>query len=92
MKINLKVRLRNKTFWLTAVPALITLIYAILALFNVVPSITEETVLRVVAAIFSVLTVLGVVVDPTTKGIGDSERAMGYERPFEDIEEDEANG
>ena len=92
MKLNLKVRLRNKTFWLTAVPALITLIYAILALFNVVPAITEETVLRVVAAIFSVLTVLGVFVDPTTKGIGDSERAMGYERPFEDIEEDGANG
>ena len=85
MKINLKVRLRNKTFWLTAVPALITLIYAILALFNIVPSITEETVLRVVAAIFSVLTVLGVFIDPTTKGIGDSERAMGYERPYEDI-------
>lgn len=92
MKLNLKVRLKNKTFWITAVPALITLIYAILALFDVVPAVAEETLMRVVAAIFSVLTVLGVIVDPTTKGIGDSERALGYDKPYEKPEEDGSDG
>lgn len=81
MKINWKVRLKNPTFWLTAIPALITLIYAVLALFGVVPSITKETVLDAFAAIMAALSTLGVFVDPTTKGIGDSERALNYNSP-----------
>lgn len=94
MKLNLKVRLKNKVFWITLVPALITVIYAVLSLFDVVPAIAEETAVKGFYAIISILTVLGVVIDPTTKGVGDSERAMGYERPFEDSAEDggEADG
>lgn len=81
MKINWKVRFRNPTFWLTAVPALITLIYAVLALFEVVPSVTKETVLDAFTAIVAALSTLGIIVDPTTKGVTDSVRAMGYTKP-----------
>ena len=82
MKINLKVRLKNKTFWLTVIPAILTVIYAVLGLLGKQPEFSQETVMKVITTILSVLTVLGVIVDPTTAGIGDSERAMGYLVPF----------
>lgn len=81
MKMNLKVRFKNPTFWLTVIPSLITLIYAILALFGVVPSITKEIILDVFMALMSALSTLGVFVDPTTPGVQDSTRAMFYNVP-----------
>lgn len=82
MKINFKVRLKNKTFWLTVIPAIITVVYAVLGLLDKQPEIAQETVVKVITTILSVLTVLGVIVDPTTEGLGDSDRAMGYLVPF----------
>ncbi|MBR0113418.1 MAG: phage holin [Clostridia bacterium] len=83
--MNIKVRIKNKTFWLTAVPALVTLIYCILGLFNIVPTISEATVVKILTTIISALTTLGVFVDPTTAGVKDSQRAMSYTKPFKDI-------
>jgi phi LC3 family holin len=83
--MNFKVRIKNKTFWLTAVPALVTLIYCILGLFDIVPTISEATIVKVLTTIISLLTTLGVFVDPTTAGIKDSQRAMSYLTPFKDI-------
>ena len=37
---------------------------------------------------FAVLVILGIVVDPTTDGLGDSERAMAYEEPWADKEKE----
>ncbi len=81
MKINWKVRLKNPTFWITVIPAIITVIYAVLALFDVVPNVAEETLVNGFMALMSVLATLGIVVDPTTKGISDSDRAMNYNEP-----------
>lgn len=81
MKINWKVRIKNPVFWLTVIPAVITLVYTILGAIGVVPSISEDTVVNIVTAIISALTTIGVLVDPTTKGMSDSERALGYEEP-----------
>ncbi len=92
MKINLKVRLKNKTFWLTVIPAIITVIYALLSLLDIVPAIAEETAVKGFYAIISILTVLGVVIDPTTKGLNDSDRAMSYDVPYEDPGGGEADG
>ena len=64
--MNFKVRLKNKTFWLTAVPAIVTLIYCILGLFDIVPTISEQTIVKVLTMIISLLTTLGVFGDPTT--------------------------
>ena len=82
--MNLKVRLRNKTFWLTAIPAAVTFIYTILSLFDIVPSISEAVLIKLATIIISALSVLGVLVDPTTAGVKDSLRAMTYLTPHRD--------
>ena len=81
MKINLKVRFKNLVFWLTVIPAAVTFIYTVLGAFGVVPAISEEMIVNIITALVSALTTLGVLVDPTTKGVGDSERALGYDEP-----------
>lgn len=84
MKINWKVRLKNPVFWLTVIPAIITFVYTVLGAVGVVPSLSEDVVVNIVTALISALTTVGVLVDPTTKGVGDSERAMGYDAPNDD--------
>lgn len=81
--INWKVRATNKTFWLALVPAFLLLIQAVAQVFNVSLDFTNlnKDLLNVVNALFVVLTILGVVADPTTKGIHDSERALTYDKP-----------
>lgn len=83
--INWKVRVKNKTFWIALIPAVLILIQVVLALFGVTVDITniQEKLLAVVNAAFVVLAVLGIVVDPTTKGVGDSENALEYTEPKE---------
>lgn len=81
--INWKVRIKNKSFWLALIPAVLLLIQAVAALFGFELDLDflGERLLTVVNAVFVVLTILGVVVDPTTQGVGDSERALGYDEP-----------
>lgn len=81
MKINWKVRLKNPVFWLTVIPAVIALVYTILGLLGIVPTISEDTLVNAATAIISALTTIGVLIDPTTKGVGDSDRALTYEEP-----------
>lgn len=78
MKLNLKVRIKNPVFWLTMIPALASFIYTMLGLFGIVPSISEDTLINALTAIITALTTLGVLTDPTTKGVSDSSRAMQY--------------
>lgn len=78
MRINWKVRLRNKT-WLTSVIALvISFVYDLLAMLDVVPSLSEDWLLSLCQTLLTLLTALGVVIDPTTSGVDDSDRAMTY--------------
>lgn len=81
--INWKVRLLNKTFWLTLVPALALLLQTFLAVFNVRLELGEtiDKMLVFINALFAVLMIVGIVNDPTTSGISDSSRAMTYETP-----------
>lgn len=81
MKLNLKVRMKNPVFWLTMIPALASCVYTVLGLFGVVPSISEDTLINALTAIVTALTTLGVLTDPTTKGVSDSERALEYSKP-----------
>ena len=84
--INWDIRWKNKTFWLTLIPAIIILIQAVASLFGFKLELSElqEKLLVLVNAVFGVLVVLGVVVDPTTHGINDSVRALGYKEPWKD--------
>lgn len=81
MKINLKVRLKNPIFWLTIIPATCTFVYAVLMCFDIVPVVSEDTAVRALTAIVTALSALGVLVDPTTPGVQDSDRAMMYDSP-----------
>ena len=78
MKINWKVRLRNKT-WLASVLALaVSFVYDLLAMLDVIPPLREDWLLSLVQTLLTLLTALGVVIDPTTDGAADSDRAMTY--------------
>lgn len=83
--INWKVRFRNKTFWITLIPAVIILLQTILALFGVVWDGTSlsASLTTIINMVFVILAILGVVVDPTTEGIDDSAQAMTYTEPKE---------
>lgn len=83
MKINWKVRLKNKNFWLALIPAILVLIQYILAVFGVTIDLGElgNRLLEVVNAVFVILSLMGIVTDPTTEGMSDSELAMTYDKP-----------
>lgn len=83
MKINWKVRIKNKNFWVTAIPAALLLIQAILAVFGVSIDAGEigNKLLVVVDTVFAFLVAIGVLIDPTTAGLSDSEQAMTYQTP-----------
>ena len=87
--INWKVRLKNKAFWLAAIPAALLLVQTAAALFGVSWDFGDvgEKLLAVVNAVFALLTILGVVVDPTTQGVSDSRKAMNYCAPYCDKED-----
>ena len=78
IKINWRVRFKNKTFLASLFALVISFVYEVLSLFEFVPTVSENEVLQIVYIIINILSVLGVIVDPTTKGISDSERALTY--------------
>lgn len=84
--MNILVRIKNKSFWVTIIPAALLLIQVILRLFGVEFDFTdiEQKIIDVVNAAFGFLVVLGVASDPTTKGFKDSSQAMKYTAPKED--------
>lgn len=83
MKINWTVRIKNKVFWIAFIPALLMLIKSIANVFGYSLDFVdiESNLLDVIESVFLVLGVMGVVSDPTTAGIGDSEQALTYDTP-----------
>ena len=83
MKINWKVRFKNKAFWVAIIPAMLLLIQAVASVFGYFIDLGElgNKLLYVVETAFGVLVVLGVVTDHTTVGISDSEQALSYTKP-----------
>lgn len=90
--INWKVRIKNKAFWVALIPAVALVVQAVAAVFGYSLDLSTLVgkILAVVEAVFALLVVLGIVVDPTTEGVYDSRRALSYEEPWKDEpEEDE---
>ena len=84
MKLNWKVRFKNKV-WLGSFFSLVVgFVYSLLALFDVFPAVTQNLVVQLLNQVLTFLGLIGVIVDPTTAGVGDSERAMGYSEPWDD--------
>lgn len=89
MKINWKVRLKNKAFWLAVIPALLLVVQAVASLFGYTWDfiVLNQQIAAIINSVFALLAILGVVNDPTTAGITDSNRAMSYNKPNDDTEE-----
>lgn len=87
MKLNWKVRFRNKVWLSTFISLIVGFVYNVLAAFDVFPAVTQNTVMQIVGNVLTFLGLLGVIVDPTTAGVSDSDRAMGYEVPWKDEEQ-----
>lgn len=83
MKINWKVRVKNKLFWLSIVPAVLLLVQTVAAPFGYTLdfSLLDKQLGDIINAAFVVLAILGVVVDPTTRGVNDSATALKYDQP-----------
>lgn len=81
--INWKVRIRNRQFWLSLIPCVLLLIAQVCGMFGVSLDLTGigEQLTEIVTTIFLLLSILGIVTDPTTEGISDSALAMTYEKP-----------
>ena len=82
-KINWTVRIKNKAFWIAIIPALLLLAQVVAAVFGIILDLGDlgNKLLDVVNAAFSVLVILGIVTDPTTEGVSDSNQAMSYTEP-----------
>lgn len=91
LKINFLARAKNKLFWMALIPALFLLVQMVAAIFgfNFDLSELQGRVVAAVDALFAVLVILGVVVDPTTEGFGDSAQAMTYTAPKKSTNESE---
>lgn len=87
MMINWQVRIANKDFWMSMIPAVLLLIQAVGAPLGLVLDFGElgNQLLAIVNAVFAVLAILGIVNDPTTNGMSDSKLAMTYEAPKKDV-------
>lgn len=81
--INWKVRIKNKNFWMTLIPAVLMLVQVVAAVFGFSLDLGDlgNKLLAVVNAVFAVLAILGIVTDPTTAGISDSDQALTYDEP-----------
>lgn len=83
MKINWKVRFQNPVFLASMIALIVGFVYDALALLGIVPAVEESSVLALVDTVLKVLAALGILVDPTTRGVNDSVQAMTYSRPRE---------
>lgn len=82
--INWKVRFKNRAFWVALIPLILLLIMQVYAIFGISLDfgVLQQQLLDIVGTVFALLTLFGIVMDPTTEGMGDSERALGYEQPY----------
>lgn len=89
MNINWIVRIKNKTFWLALIPAVLLLIQVVASVFGFTLDLGDlgDKLIAVVNALFTVLVILGIVTDPTTDGVGDSTQALTYTEPKKEITE-----
>ncbi len=84
MRINWSVRFKNKVWLGSFLSLIVGFVYSMLALFDVFPEVTQSLVLQLLNQVLTFLGLIGVIVDPTTAGIGDSDRAMSYSQPWDD--------
>ena len=83
-KINWKVRFKNKVWLCSFLSLIVGFLFSLLRLFDVYPEFSENEITMTIDRVLTFLGLVGVIVDPTTDGMYDSERALGYEEPWKD--------
>ena len=88
MKINWSVRLKNKSFWVSIIPAVLLLVQQVCGIFGVKIEIAglSDQLLAIIGTVFAILALIGVVNDPTVASLSDSNLAMTYTEPKVDKE------
>lgn len=81
MNINWRLRLKNKATLSTLMLAAVAFAYQVCGCFGIVPALSQDMAVNLVTMLVNVLLALGIVVDPTTAGVGDSDDALGYDEP-----------
>lgn len=81
MRINWKVRFKNKTWLIAFLAAIVAFVYQMLGMLGIVPAVSQDMVTQFIAAVINVLVAVGVVIDPTTANISDSKEALNYTEP-----------
>ena len=89
MKVNWKVRFKNKVWLASFLSLIVGFVFNLLALFDVYPVFTKNQVMEIVSQVLTFLGMFGVIADPTTSGLNDSERAMNYQEPWDDSKKEE---
>ena len=89
MKINWKARFKNPTFVITFTTLVVSFVYQILAIFGIFPTVSENDIINAITLLVNGLATIGVMVDPTTNGVSDSDRALTYytENDVREVEE-----
>ena len=86
MKINIPVRMKNPWFWIGLVGVILSAMGMSPEMFTSWEAV-EQAVRELVSNPYMLgcvaMAILGVVTDPTTKGISDSNLAMTYDKPKE---------
>ena len=79
--VNWKLRFKNKVTLISLIALCLTIVYTIFGMFGITPSVPQDEIKHLLGLMVEVLVVVGVVTDPTTEGVKDSEQAMGYDEP-----------
>ncbi|MDN4493376.1 phage holin [Ureibacillus aquaedulcis] len=91
MKINWKVRIRHRQFWVAIISAFVLLANHVASLFSMDITLISTKIQQLLETIFLILALFGIVIDPTTDGVQDSSQAMDYSRPRKETDKDEAS-
>lgn len=81
--MNIKLRLKNKATLIALAATLVAFLYQVMGILGVTIPVSQDTAIQIVGIIINLLVGLGILVDPTTAGIGDSARAMQYDEPVQ---------
>ncbi|WP_291757058.1 phage holin [Lysinibacillus sp. UBA5990] len=85
MKINWKVRIQHKPFWVSLIALLLVLANQIAGIFNVDITVYNAQITAISETVLSILGLLGIIINPTTEGTSDSEQALNYAKPKGDV-------
>lgn len=88
--LNWKLRFKNKVTLVSLVTLVVAIVYQALNMVGIIPSIDQQAIIDLLCRCIDVLALVGIVVDPTTSGFGDSSLALSYEEPkYEYVERDD---